>query len=400
MDGYGGLIKLLDIEHDDGTQGSQIAFRFSGMIDMTDEERRALREARLFFYECGTLASMLYGGNSPLLGDQWASMDEKPAGLNKEGSELYDKLFGFRKGADETMNHQKFLALLKEKYDSLVLGGELAAQWVTLSSHMFGGDKHLTRKDLSGSEMEELYKILLEEHVSEGYGDEDDFVKRLERRYKSLVAAGEKGGSWGKLASAFAGTSPPFSRQHLREDMATLYKELLDKYTSDGMSNEQDFQKYLKSIYNRWGGNKSELRGAFKWMDDFDSLLQKVLTSEEDVKLSAEDEEKFGRRMHTYNSIGIVVQVDESNVAEKYNEIEEILSLDVSKKNKYDRWRKLFDKLKKDEMIERFPGLSGKAALLLEEHIRVIKARMDSLLDAMGIDDGVADGNMNQDSDY
>ena len=109
MDGYEGLIELLDIEHDDGTQGSQIAFRFSGMIDMTDEERRALREARLFFYECGTLASMLYGGNSPLLGDQWASMHEKPGSLNKEVSDLYDKLLGFRKGADETMNHQKFL---------------------------------------------------------------------------------------------------------------------------------------------------------------------------------------------------------------------------------------------------------------------------------------------------
>ena len=150
LDGYGGLIKLLDIVHKDGTQGSQIAFRFSGMIDMTDDERRALREGRLFFFECGTLASAVFGGNPPLLGDQWASMREKPGSLNKEVSDLYDKLLGFRRGADETINHQKFLALLKEKYDSLVLGGELGGRWVTLSSYMFGGDKHLTRDDLSG----------------------------------------------------------------------------------------------------------------------------------------------------------------------------------------------------------------------------------------------------------
>ena len=324
LDGYGGLIKLLDIVHEDGTLGSQIAFRFSGMIDMTEEERRALREGRLFFYECGTLASMLYGGNPPLLGDQWASMREKPGSLNKEESELYDKLLGFRKGADETMNHQKFLVLLKEKYDSLVLGGEL-------------------------------------------------------------------GGRWPKLASAFAGTSPPFSRQHLREDMATLYEELLGEYTDDVL-NEQDFQKYLKSIYNRWGGNKSELRGVFKWMDDFNDLLHKVLTSEEDVTLSTEDEEKYTSMMHTYNSIGIVVQVDASNVSEKYNEIEEILSLDVSTDTKYTRWRNLFVKLKKDEMDERFPELSGKVVLLEEEHERVMEAREFASLIGQGMGKGKADG--------
>jgi len=330
LDGYGGLIKLLDVKHEDGTRGSQIAFRFSGMIDMTDEERRALREGRLFFFECGTLASLLFGGDPPLLGDQWASMHEKPGSLNKEVSDLYDKLLGFRRGADETINHQKFLALLKEKYDSMV-----------------------------------------------------------------------KGGSWNKLASAFAGTSPPYTRSKLGSDMESVYVMLLGEFIGKEEDvDELDFKKYLKSIYNRWGGNKSELRGAFKWMDDFDGLLQKVLTLEEDVKLSAEDEEKFGRRMHTFNSIGIVVQVDASNVAEKYNEIEEILSLDVSKKTKYARWRKLFLKLKKDEMTERFPKLSGKAALLLEEHKRVIKARDDSLLDAMGIEDGEADGDMGGDGDY
>jgi len=261
-----------------------------------------------------------------------------------------------------------------------------------LASAMFGKGKEGLEE-----EMATLYDQML--HFVGG--DKASFDAMLREKYDSL----EKGGNWNKLASAFAATSPPYTRSKLGSDMESVYASLLKEYISDNDDvDEHDFNKDLKDRYNSSvtrGKSMFENRlGVFKWIDDFNDLLHNVLTSEEDVTLSAEDEEKYSSMMHTYNSIGIVVQVDASNVAEKYNEIEEILSLDVSKKIKYERWRVLFLKLEKDEMIERFHKLSGKAVLLKEEHKRVIKTRNDNLAEAMGYVDGVADGDMGGDGDY
>ena len=277
----------------------------------------------MFFYRSGVLASALFG--------KGGKQTRKNLDEGSEMGKLYKEMLDFFDGDEKT-----FEAKLREKYDLLLLGGELGARWVTLSSHMFGGDKPLTRKDLSGY-MLDLYKQLLSEHIQDRFGNEDDFVKRLERRYKrlvdagkkggekagrwctlasfmfgdnkhltrddlkdnnfmknlyvqllkdydgdedkfveklekrynSLVEAGEKAGQLAKLASAFAGTSPPYTQSELSTDMKSLYASFLSEFIDDEENaDELDFKRYLKRKYasmvkcGSWGTLASALFGG------------------------------------------------------------------------------------------------------------------------------------------
>lgn len=257
--------------------GSVIAFRYGGVISMTQEERDALVKGRLFFYRCGTLASFLFG----------------------KGEGLEDDI-----------------------------------------------------------EMNMLYEEMLE---CVG-GDSDSFEKMLSAKYDSMV----KGGSWAKLASAFAGTSPPFTRSELNSDMETSYASLLTEFIGgDTEVDEQDFIKHLRGIYNRWGGDKFELRGCFKWMDDFGDLLQSVLMSEEDVQISAEDEERFARFEHVLAAAQVLSDgldenkvLQDSKVSDVYEGIEQVFTppadydgdMDVNTlKNK--RWGRFFTRSLKNTEI-------------------------------------------------
>ena len=94
FEGLGRLAELkdcvdLDLSTDDlKVTGSTIAFRYSGVLFMTPEEREELVHCRLFFFRSGTLASFLFGGNS---GDKtWNDLAD-----GSDMATLYDNMFQY-----------------------------------------------------------------------------------------------------------------------------------------------------------------------------------------------------------------------------------------------------------------------------------------------------------------
>ena len=225
---------------------------------MTPEEREALVKARLFFFRSGTLASALFGKGKRDLDDEMTT--------------LYEQMLDFVGGNSESLN-----AMLSEKYDSLVLGG-----------------------------------------------------------------------NWNKLASAFAGTSPPYTQSELSTDMKSLYASYLSEFIDDEEDvDELDFKRFLKRKYaslvkcgekggragTEWVSSIVTQRKCFPHIDDFGEFLQAVLTLEEDGTLSPKDEKMFARFGNTLKSSYALSKcldndgsLPQSNCQELYQSLETIFA--------------------------------------------------------------------------
>ena len=185
---------------------SKIAFRFSGWLSMTAEEKAALVLNRLFFFKSRTVASAL------------VKVDWNPSSLEGNAKELWEQLLGDDYGAKE---ENDMLARLKVVHDNM--------RWGTLASALFSGDLPREQHELE-KEMADLYGRLLN-----GLSHKKAFLKKLKRYAK------ERGGDWAILSSAlFDDILIPRERSTLSDETAVLYDKLLESY----------FLEKLKFIYD------------------------------------------------------------------------------------------------------------------------------------------------------
>ena len=330
------LSKLNDIVDTDlseelklNVKGSIIAFRYSGIAFMTPEERAELIKCRLFFYKSGTLSSFLFSGN----GNSKTRQDMENG---SEMASLFDEMLEYHNQKYDQVDDTMFMQKLKDKYDSMVLGGEKGGRWCTLASAFAATSPPWCRSGLTG-EMESLFATLLDEDG----GDVVDFCSRLKDRYNSMKESGQRLG------------------QH--------------------------------AFINRVG--------CFKYIDDFNALFDSILRSGGDEggeMVSAEEMEKFTRFGHVLSVLPIVSQVDRlttsditnirkillslrdgvainspvytnlqdyielTNAEEKYKQISGVLSIDVDSDGLRNRWLSLFSRFEKVEDVT----IEGKMVVL------------------------------------
>ena len=220
---------------------------------MTDEERRDLYLARLFFYKSKRLAILLFRGDpkrprelTVLEGDDKAVCNEL-LGSDNPSQEIRDEFYAklkkvyyntcwqslasamFGNGLKKCLGNidQEYqdvysalkgdmnVTIFEAKLEGIYKGCAKGGSWGTLTSAMFGDGEEMSRKNLSDI-MQELYDEL------KGTTDEKVFVARVRGVYEARV----KGGSWGTLASAMFGCGEVNSYEDLNIIMKELYNEL------------------------------------------------------------------------------------------------------------------------------------------------------------------------------
>ena len=211
---------------------SEIAFRFSGIFDMTPEEREDLARAREFFYRAGTLAKALCNTTPP-----WT-----PSALVGNGMvDLYNRMKG-----DEEEN--EFLGRLQTVRDQDSVR--------TLAKALCETTPPWTPSALVGENLA-LYNRM------KGDEEENEFLGRLQTvRDQDSVRT---------LAKALCETTPPWTSSALVGEELALYNRL------KGDEEENEFLERLQKVrdQNVAAGSVAGFaafnnrKGCFEWMDAF-----------------------------------------------------------------------------------------------------------------------------------
>ena len=307
---------------------------------MTDEERRDLYLARLFFYKSKRLAILLFRGDP-----------KRPRPLTVlEGDDavVCNELLGDNPSEDDKT---EFYTKLKKVYYNTC--------WQSLASAMFGNGPKKCFDNLE-QEYKDVYSVLLGNMKVQNV---TIFEAKLEGVYDGCVKGGTKGGSWGTLASAMFGDGEEMSRKDLSDIMQDLFDEL------KGTTSEEVFVAKVKKVYDSSvkGGTTSGTtsfflrKGAFKWLDGFGDILDSIFSNEDDVELSIEDEAKYSRFRHSFEAALILKEgLDKSGeliVSEAqrvFTEIDKVFEKDYAtgekiadKTKKSTRWTRFFTRFEK-----------------------------------------------------
>ena len=329
---------LNELSHLNGK--SRIAYRYSGLDFMTDEERRDLYLARLFFYKSKRLAILLFRGDP--------KRPRELTVLEGDDKAVCNELLGSDNPSQEIRD--EFYAKLKKVYYNTC--------WQSLASAMFGNGPKKCFDNLE-QEYKDVYSVLLGNMKVQNV---TIFEAKLEGVYDGCVKGGTKGGSWGTLASAMFGGGEKNSYDDLSNIMQGLYDEL------KGETDEEVFEAKVRGVYDGRvkGGTTSGTtsfflrKGAFKWLDGFGDILDSIFSNEDDVELSIEDEAKYSRFRHSFEAALILKEgLDKSGeliVSEAqrvFTEIDKVFEKDYATGGKIkddkrnQRWRKFFPRFDK-----------------------------------------------------